>query len=212
MKNFEGRKDRFQFFDSFENPLLNLTFKLEVPDFVTFCKQEKIPVFHFFLFHLFQATMKIDNFKYRIYQGEVIKIDQVIPSYTVLNNDGLFNYTRFEYSDKREIFIQRSLEAREVAMSSQKLINTGGDLDERSMKNYIFITSIPWLDFSSIQHPVFKFKSADIPSMAWGKFENGSNGRITMPFSVQAHHGFVDGYHIHLLAEGIKKQLEENLK
>ncbi len=212
MKNFEDRKDRFQFFESFENPLLNLTFKLEVPDFVTYCQQEKIPVFHFFLFHLFQATMKIDNFKYRIYQGEVIKIDQVIPSYTVLNKDGLFNYTRFEYSEKRETFIQRSLEAREVAMNSPKLINTGVDLDERSLKNYIFITSIPWLDFSSIQHPVFKFKSADIPSMAWGRFEKGSNGKITMPFSVQAHHGFVDGYHIHLLADGLKKELEENLK
>lgn len=211
MDNFAKRRDRFTFFENFENPLLNLTFRLEVPDFLTYCKTKGLPPFHFFLFHLFQAAMKIENFRYRIYQNEVIKITQPIPSYTVLNREGLFNYTRFEYSDERETFIQRSLLAKDEAMKASQLIHTGVELEERSLKNYIFITSIPWFDFTSIQHPVFKFKSADIPSIAWGKFTKGEDGRISMPFSVQAHHGFVDGYHIHLLAEALKEEIEKGI-
>jgi chloramphenicol O-acetyltransferase len=47
----------------------------------------------------------------------------------------------------------------------------------------------------------------DIPSLAWGKFRDGPEG-LQLPFSVQAHHGFVDGYHIHLLARQIAAELQ----
>ncbi|OYW78890.1 MAG: hypothetical protein B7Z19_06335, partial [Polynucleobacter sp. 32-46-5] len=131
---------------------------------------------------------------------------------TTINEDNLFNYTRFQHSDDRAEFIKRSLAAREEAMEAETLINTGIELSPREMKNYIFITSIPWLDFTSIQHPVFKSKSADIPAVAWGKFTVLSEEKIVMPFSVQAHHGFVDGVHIHLLAKTLSEQIELEMK
>jgi chloramphenicol O-acetyltransferase type A len=31
---------------------------------------------------------------------------------------------------------------------------------------------------------------------------------MIMPFSVQVHHGFVDGYHIHLLAQEIASEIK----
>lgn len=212
MNNFEKRRDRFEFFESFENPLLNLTFKLEVQDFLPFCKTQNLPPFHFFLYCLNQALMKNENFHYRLYQGKVIKIEKIIASYTVMNEEGLFNYTKFENTSDRELFIQRSLAARDETVKSRALINTGIELSEREMKDYVFITSIPWLDFTSIQHPVFKFKSADIPSVAWGKFTPDGKGKISLPLSIQAHHGFVDGYHIHLLAESIKNEISSQME
>lgn len=210
MEKFKQRLDRFNFFESFENPLLNITFKLETADFLTYCKQKGIPPFHFFLFHLFKSLMGHDNFKYRIFDGEVIKIEKYFASYTVKNEADLFNYTRFEYSDDLNEFIKRSLEAKLEAESSMGLINTGVELPEREMKNYVFITSIPWLDFTSIQHPTFKYKSADIPSIAWGKFTKTANG-ISLPLSIQAHHGFVDAYHMHQLAESIKANIKNSI-
>lgn len=156
--------------------------------------------------------MKNENFHYRLYQGKVIKIEKIIASYTVMNEEGLFNYTKFENTSDRELFIQRSLAARDETVKSRALINTGIELSEREMKDYVFITSIPWLDFTSIQHPVFKFKSADIPSVAWGKFTPDGKGKISLPLSIQAHHGFVDGYHIHLLAESIKNEISSQME
>jgi len=47
----------------------------------------------------------------------------------------------------------------------------------------------------------------DIPSFAWGKFRDAGVGRLELPFSVQVHHGFVDGYHIHLFAEQVATEL-----
>lgn len=208
MKNFENRRDRFELFDSMENPAINITFNMEVPEFRPYCKDKGYPPFHFFLYVLFKSLMKVENFRYRIYQDEVIMIDRLIPSYTVMNHNQVLNFTRFEHSEDLEVFIKRSLAARDESTSADELLHSASNFTVREIKDYVFITSIPWLDFTSIQHPVMKFKSADIPSIAWGKFKESGSGKITMPFSVQAHHGFVDGYHIHLLAEEISNQIK----
>jgi chloramphenicol O-acetyltransferase type A len=207
MNNFEYRRDRFDLFDSFESPLLNITFNLEVPEFRRFCKEQGHPPFHFFLYVLFQSLMKIENFRYRIYKDEVIMIDRLIPSYTVMNQNDVLNFTRFEHSEDLGTFIQRSLKAREESTTSDKLLHSATEFTEREIKDYVFITSIPWLDFTSIQHPVKKLSSVDIPSIAWGRFREEKEGKIVMPFSVQVHHGFVDGFHIHQLAQEIDKEI-----
>ena len=211
MKEFEKRRDRFELFESFESPLLNITFTLEVPDFRNFCKSKGYPPFHFFLFSLFKSLMTVENFRYRIIGNEVTEVHQLIPSYTVMNQDNNLNFTRFEYSDNLEVFIERSLKAREESVNSRELLHAAVKLPESEVKKYVFITSIPWLEFTSIQHPVRKFSSADIPSIAWGKFKSTGNGTIQMPFSVQAHHGFVDGHHVHLLAAELEKNLKQEI-
>jgi len=209
MKNFELRRDRFDLFDSMESPLINITFKLELEDFRPVCKESGLPPFHFFLYHIFTSLMKVDNFRYRIFENEVIKIDRLIPSYTVMNSDNVLNFTRFEHSDDMQTFIKRSLVARDESVNSKRLLHSATEFSAREIKDYVFVTSIPWLDFSSIQHPTAKFRNADIPSIAWGKFSLTPQGLLSMPFSVQAHHGFVDGYHMHLLSQEIAKALAE---
>ncbi len=211
MKNFEKRRDRFEFFESFENPLLNLSFELPMRDFRPFCKSKGIPPFHFFLFCLFESLNGLDNFKYRIFEGEVIKVDELIGSYTVINENNLFNYTRCKLSHDMDEFIRNSKIARDEAITGDALMNTGKELPLRELKNYVFITSIPWLKFTAIEHPVFKYKSADIPAIAWGKFVSINDKEIMVPMSVQAHHGFVDAFHIHELSEVLKKKIESYL-
>jgi chloramphenicol O-acetyltransferase type A len=208
MLNFEKRRDRFELFNSMESPLINITFPLTVPDFRDFCKTKRYPPFHFFLYTVFRALMKVENFRYRIFEDEVIKIDRIIPSYTVMNEDQVLNFTRFEHSDDLNVFVKRSLASRDESVRSRQLLHAASTFTAREIKDYVFITSLPWLDFTSIQHPVYKFKSADIPSLAWGKFTTEGNGELTMSFSVQAHHGFVDGFHIHQLAEEITNQIK----
>lgn len=211
MQNFEKRRDRFELFESMESPSVNITFKLELPDYRPYCKKHNLPSFHFFLYHLFKSLMMVENFRYRLYQKEVIKIDRLIPSYTVMNQHNVLNFTRFEHSEDLKTFIERSIAAREESTKAEKLLHSATEFSEREIKDYVFITCIPWLDFTSIQHPIARFKAADIPSIAWGKITEGNNGKIMMPFSVQAHHGFVDGYHIHLLAEQIKSELSKTI-
>jgi len=211
MKNFELRKDRFDFFDSFEKPQLHMTLKFECPNFLDYCKKKELPPFHFFLFCFCQGIKKIDNFYYRVYENEVIKVDKLTPVYTVLNKNNNVNFAKLEACDDVDSFIEASQKAKNEAMQSEKLINVVSGERAREQKNSLFITSFPWFDYSSIDYPVFQFKSADIPAFAWGKFSKIDENKIEMPFSVQAHHGFVDGFHIHQLLKEICNSIDENV-
>jgi len=204
MQNFEKRRDRYDAFASFENPLVNLSFELEVPEFRPYCKQHGLPPFHFFLYHVLHALQGIDNFMYRIHKGEVIKIADFWASYTVINQDKNLNFARFEMTEDLKEFIARSVAAKEFAEASEKIVNTTAKLSEYDQRRNIHITCMPWLKLSSIEHPIYEHKSYDIPSLAWGRFSDArDDGKLTMNMSVQAHHGFVDGYHIHMLAQAI---------
>lgn len=208
MKNFEKRRDRYDLFRKFDNPLVNINFQLDVPDFRPYCKANNIPVFHFFLFCLLNTVKEIDNFMYRIYQGEVIKIDDFPGSYTVINGEQNLNYTSFAMTDQLDVFIARSLAAKRIAEASSALINTGEHLSEREQRNSIFITCLPWLELAAIEHPVYRHRDADIPTFTWGKFGPAQeDGRMRVPFSAQAHHGFVDGYHVQTLAQVLAQRI-----
>lgn len=209
MHNFEKRRDRFNAFASFENPLVNLCFEMTLPNFRPYCKVHQLPPFHFFLYAVLTSISKIDNFMYRVHEGEVIKIDDFLASYTVINEDGNLNFARFDMCDNLPEFIARSLAAKKVAEASGPLTNTLADQTPLAQRKNIFITCMPWLKLSAIEHPIFRHENYDIPSLAWGKFGDGADGMMTIPFAVQAHHGFVDGYHVHLLAEAIKARLAE---
>ena len=208
MKNFAKRRDRYDLFRAFDNPLVNINFQLDVPDFRPWCKARQIPVFHFFLFCLLNTVRDIDHFMYRIYQGEVIKIDDFPASYTVINGDENLNYTRFTMTDQLDLFIARSLEAKRVAEASSALINTGEGESERERRNNIYITCLPWLELAAIEHPICRHRDADIPTFTWGKFgPPQDDGRMRIPFSAQAHHGFVDGYHVQKLAQALSQRI-----
>ncbi|MBL4774324.1 MAG: hypothetical protein JKX98_12320 [Alcanivoracaceae bacterium] len=209
MKKYQLRKDRFVFFDSFEKPQFHMTLKYECPNFLDYCKHNKLPPFHFFLYCLCQGIKKVDNFCYRIYENEVIKVDKFIPTYTVVNKNNDVNFAKLYACDDLDSFIKASLKTRNEAMQSEKLINVISGENIRELKNALFITCFPWFDYSSIDYPVFQFKSADIPSFAWGKFLRVDEAHLEMHFSAQAHHGFVDGFHIHLLLKEISKVIEE---
>ncbi|MRW82507.1 hypothetical protein GJ698_00180 [Pseudoduganella sp. FT26W] len=212
MQNFEKRRDRYNAFASFENPLVNLSFQLEVPDFRPFCKQNGLPTFHFFLYHVLHAIKGVENFMYRVHKGEVIRIEDFWASYTVLNRDKNLNFARFVMTEDLKEFVARSVAASQEAEASTKLINTSEALSEYDQRRNVHITCMPWLNLSAIEHPIYEHKSYDIPSLAWGRYSAPrDDGKLTMTMAVQAHHGFVDGYHVHLLAESIGARIAQTM-
>ena len=207
MHHFERRRDRFDLFDRMDSPAVNLCFTLELPDYRPWCKEQGLAPFHVLLCAVLRSILRIDNFRYRVFEGEVIRIERLMPSFTVVNQHKDLNFALFDWSDDLREFVRRGVAAGIEASSMTALNNSYAALSPRQVKDQVFITCIPWLDFTSIQHPMASLGSPDIPSLAWGKFRDGQDGRLLLPFSVQAHHGFVDGYHIHLLGQQIADEL-----
>ena len=208
MHNFELRRDRFDLFNRMDSPAVNLCFTLDLPDYRHWCKEQGLPPFHVLLCAVLRSVLKIENFRYRVFEGEVIRIDRLMPSFTVVNQNNDLNFALFDWSDDLRTFTERGVKARDEAVAMTALNNSYASLSPRACKDQVFITCIPWLDFTSIQHPAASLGSPDIPSLAWGRFKDAPGGRLQLPFSVQAHHGFVDGFHIHQLAQQIAAELD----
>jgi len=207
MDKFERRRDRFALFDSMDSPALNLCFTLTLPDFRPWCRAQGLAPFHVLLCATLRAVLKIENFCYRIVDGEVICIERLTPSFTVTNANDDLNFAMFAWSDDLHTFVTRSRAAGAEASGMTALNTQYAALSPRQAKEQVFVTCIPWLDFTSIQHPTATLAQPDIPSLAWGRFRDAPNGELMLPFSVQAHHGFVDGLHIHRLATQITTEL-----
>jgi chloramphenicol O-acetyltransferase len=211
MRDFERRRDRFDFFNRMESPAVNLCFTLDVPDFRPWCKAQDLAPFHVMLCAVLRAVLKVENFRYRIVDGEVIRIDRLVPSFTVMNQHGDLNFAQFDWTDDVREFVTRGLAAREQASSMTELNIKYRTMSPRDAKDQVFVTCMPWLDFTSIQHPMASLATPDIPSLAWGRFRDGPDG-LQLPISVQAHHGFVDGWHIHLLGRQVAAELADIIR
>ncbi len=207
MDVFETRRDRYTHFDAMQNPAINLGFRLEVPDFLPACKAAGRPPFHFFLFALLRAVMQVEHFRYRKFEGGIIKIDRLFPSFAVLDDKQNLNFARFEGCDELDEFIARSVAAKAEACIPGPLRLPGLVCTPRELKDHVWVTCMPWLELLAIEHPMASLGECDIPMVAWGRFRPEPDGRLSLPMSVQAHHGFVDGYHIHLLGQEIGTQI-----
>ncbi|GAB3390978.1 CatA-like O-acetyltransferase [Massilia agri] len=208
MEKFERRRDRFALFDAMDSAAVNICFPLALPDFRPWCKQEGLAPFHVLLCAVLRAVLKVENFRYRILDGEVIRIERLIPSFTVINQHNDLNFAQFDWSDDLREFVARGIAAREEASNMEALNMEYAARTPLQAKEQVFVTCIPWLAFTAIQHPIASLKQPDIPSFAWGRFKEAGAGQLELPFSVQAHHGFVDGFHIHQLAGQIAAELE----
>ena len=212
LDKFERRRDRFALFDGMDSPALNLCFSLTLPDFRPWCKEHGLAPFHVLLCATLRAILRIENFCWRIHDGEVIRIERLIPSFTVKNHNDDLNFAMFDWSDDVREFVARGRAAGAEASAMTALNRRYATLSPRDAKDQVFVTCIPWLDFTAIQHPTAVLAQPDIPSLAWGRFRDGPGGTLTLPFSVQAHHGFVDGFHIYQLGQQIAAEISAMMR
>ncbi len=68
-------------------------------------------------------------------------------------------------------------------------------VDAVGRDDYLYMTAIPWVSFTSFMHPMHLQPADSVPRFAWGKFFEEGN-LLKMPLNVQAHHALMDGVHM----------------
>ena len=196
------REEMFHFFQGFDSPLLNITERLTIRNIKPELIEKNVSLFQYFVFCICKTLQEVENFNLRYDGNKIYKIQRLVPSYTVMRSNGIFNFCTFEFENNYKEFLAVSLKAKDIAEKSKSLIK-----DDLTHKDYVYMTCLPWTDFTSIQHPVGRFNDVTIPSIAFGKI-SVTNESLTFPISVQAHHGLVDGIHI----AQFNTQLQQNLE
>jgi chloramphenicol O-acetyltransferase type A len=126
----------------------------------------------------------------------------VHPSATILSKNDLFTFCTVKYQQDFKGFILQA--ENEIA-----LVKSQPGLEEKIQDDsMLFMSSIPWVSFTSFHHPL-KLKPADsIPRFAWGKYRSEGD-TILMPLSVQGHHALMDGLHVGLFYQDFQQLLDQ---
>lgn len=183
------RKKHFNFFSGMDYPHFNICANLDISRLQVFLKKHGLPFFASVLYLSTRAANSIQEFRYRIRDGKVVEHETVSPAITVMGNNEVFGYCTIEYHDDPEEFMA---EAAEVIAKAKEHPTIAED---SSRDDVFYYTTIPWISFTSLVHPISLNPVDSIPRISWGKYFE-SNGHLILPHSVQAHHGLIDGLHI----------------
>ncbi|MBP7337877.1 CatA-like O-acetyltransferase [Niveispirillum sp.] len=197
------RSRQIALFDRYDQPAVNIAAVADCPDFVTPAKDAGIPPFARVLHAVGRASLDVPHMRLRLLEGRVSEVKNLTLSYTVIGRDQNLNFSTIPFVADFRDFLKNYLADREIARNAVEL-----RLTPLTNRDYIFATCLPWLRFTSIQHPMARFGDCSIPNVAIGKF-GFAQGRVDFPVAVQAHHGLIDGLHIAQFIARLEEVLAE---
>ncbi len=187
MKTWPRRK-HFEAFKSWDQPHFNMCANVDLTKLYPVVKQAGFSITTVVIYLLTRTANSITEFKYRIRGDEVVEHDVVHPSVTVMAEGDLFSFGTHEYFQKFSEYAVKAEEKFEYYKEHPVLF------DAEHEDYLLYITSIPWVSFTSFTHPHF-YPVDSVPRFAWGKFFKEGD-LLKMPLSVQAHHALMDGVHV----------------
>lgn len=188
MENW-NRKEHFKFFKQMDYPHFNICANLDLTKFYKYIKENGMPFFIPYLYASTKAANNVKEFRYRIREDKVVEHEVVNPSFTIMAENEIFSFCAGKYFSKFGDFKIHTLKKMDEIKNNVNLE------DEPGQDDLLFITSIPWVSFTSFIHPIHMNPVDCIPRLSWGKYFE-ENGKIKIPMSVQAHHALVDGLHV----------------
>ena len=183
-----ARRKHYEFFKAFDAPHFNVTANVDVTKLYTYAKESGQSFFKLFLYGAVKTANEIPELRYRIRGDEVVEHEIVHPSFTVMLDEDVFNFCAAKFSADLPTFLEEVTARMEQA--TEEVV-----VGDEEPDDLLYITSVPWVTFTSITHPTNRQQQDSVPRIAWGKFER-QGSRMVMPLSVQAHHALVDGVHI----------------
>lgn len=188
-----------QIFRNSVEPSYCVTFELDITNFLEKIKSKKYSFTFSLIFLVTQCANKIEEFRYRFLNGQIVLYDQINTAFTYLDKDTeLFKVVNVRMQDSLEEYVELAAKTTQL----QKNYFTG------PLGNDVFqFSPMPWVTYTHISHTNSGKKDNATPLFDWGKYFE-RDGKIILPFSVQVHHSFVDGIHIGKLADSLQNCLD----
>lgn len=179
-------------------PAFCVTFELDITHFLKTVREKKYSFTMAFIYTVSKCANEIEEFRYRFVDGQVALYDRIDTAFTYLDPETeLFKVVNVPMQDTMAKYVAIAAKT----ASEQKEYFTG------PLANNVFqFSPMPWISYTHISHTNSGKKDQATPLFDWGKYFE-RDGRILLPFSVQAHHSFVDGLHVGRLAEKLQQEL-----
>lgn len=197
------QKKHFDFFNTMNHPHFNITANVDITHLRQYLKAQQIPFTPAILFLVCKAANSIREFRWRIREGKIVEHNFVHPSITVptLVSEA-FSFCYVDYQPEFTKFAPAFAQA-QAAMKDNPSFE-----DDEARDDFLFISAIPWISFTSFQHAMHFHPSDSVPRIVWGKYFE-ENGKIKMPLSVQVHHAILDGRHVGQYFDLLQQLMDE---
>ena len=184
-----SRRNHFKLFSTFNHPHFSMCVNVDVTAFYPFVKRHGYSLTVSMVYVISRASNAIPEFRHRIRGDQVVEHEIVNPSFTILSDEDLFSFCAIEYTADFSEFARRA--AKNIAhVKAHPGLEAGRERDD-----VLYMTSIPWVSFTSFNHPMQLHPADSVPRFAWGKYFQESD-TLKMPLSVQGHHAIMDGIHM----------------
>lgn len=196
------RKEHFNLFMQSDLPFYNVNFNVQVSGLKNKCKNKGLSVNNVLIYATIKALNKINNFLYRLENGKIIKYDKLDPSFACIReNESLFRMVTVNFIDDVQSF---NNSAKKAVADSISYFDFSA-LKERT--NLVFISPMPWLPFTGVDHTLSLKKDDSIPRISWGKIHNNGKEEI-LPYNIQVNHIFIDGIHVGQFYEYLNEEIQ----
>ena len=203
-KNSWKRKEHFDFFSQFNEPYFGLVSEVDCTIAYKVAKENNYSFFAYYLHKALMTVNKIDEFRYRINEDNVIIYDEIHASPTIGRSDGTFAFSFINFNSDFEKFDKTLKKEIEAVQNSVGLRLSR----EAGRKDVVHFSSIPWKTFTGLSHARdFKFVDS-VPKITFGKLFPRKEKKI-MPVSIHVHHGLADGFHVAKYLELFQKLMDE---
>lgn len=199
------RKKHYNYFKGLDYPHFNICGNLDITKFYSYIKENKNPFFISFMYAATKTANNIKEFRLRIREDKIVEHETVSPSFTVMTENEVFSFCTAKFIDGFKNF--RTNTSKEI----EKIKNNAVIEDELGRDDLLYITSIPWISFTNVTHPIHMNPVDSIPRISWGKYFE-ENGKVKLPLSVQVHHALVDGVHVGQYFSLIQEILDNPLR
>lgn len=183
------RKKHFDFFKNMDQPHFNICANVNITHFLEFLDAKNYPFTPTMVYFIAKAANEIPTFRWRIRGTQILEHSAVHPSFTVNTEEAdVFSFCTVDFFQDFSTFLTNTLKVMEDMLKNPSME------DEPGRDDYLFLSAIPWVSFTSFSHAMHYSPTDSVPRITWGKYFE-QNNQILMPLSVQAHHAVVDGRH-----------------
>ncbi|HET9906848.1 MAG TPA: chloramphenicol acetyltransferase [Anaerolineales bacterium] len=195
-----SRRNHFKLFSSFDHPHFSMCVNMDVTAFYPFVKRNGYSLTVSMVYLIARTSNAIPEFRQRIRGDQVVEHEIVNPGFSILIDEDRFSFCDVEYAEDFSEFAKRA--AKKIADVKEHLhIENDPEKDD-----VLYMSPIPWVSFTSFNHPMQLHPADSIPRFAWGKFFQESD-TLKMPLNVQGHHAVMDGIHMGRFYETVQDYL-----
>ncbi len=187
------RREHLDFFARYRSPFYSVTFDLDAAALKAYLERRRLPIYLNLAYFFTRAMQSVEDFRYRLRDGQVVLYDQLHPALTVPAPGGRFSFCALRFQTDLDEFNRLARPALERASAAVSL-------EGAPEPDYAYFTALPRVPFTAFTHVAPDDPTAGQPRVAFGRFqEEGTH--LWVPVALLVNHLYIDGAALGSLAE-----------